>query len=267
MSHRLSEEDEREMLERISTTDRARAFRKSIYDRLPLDDADGVLSVGCGPGFETAALVKRVGGTGAVHGLDLNPAVLAAARERCGRACEFVRADATALPLRHGAYDLAVAVQMLQFLDDPAAALSELCRVVRPGGHVAVTTGTESGVMHTPTDLLERAREVSREAAGGRGPGTRLSSLLPAAGLVVEDVLPRAEIRTEIDDQVERGIEVRRGILERSGEFDDDEVDAWERELRALDDDGQFLSCGTKLLYVARKPETATTGPCPRERR
>lgn len=254
--HELSDEGEREMLERISTTERATAFREFVCETVPLAPGDRVLSVGCGPGFETAALAERVGDDGVVHGLDMNPAVLAAARERCpGREFAFVRGDATALPVRDGAYDLAIAVQMLQFLDDPAAALSELSRVVRPGGRVAVTTGTGSGVMHTPTELLERAREVSREAAGSRGPGTRLSSLLPEAGLVVEDVVPRAEIRTAIDDQVERGIEVRRGILERSGEFDDDEVETWERQLRDLDDDGRFLSCGTKLLYVARKPE------------
>ena len=90
---------------------------------------------------------------------------------------------------------------------------------------------------------------------------------MPETGFVVEDVVPRAAVRTGIDDQVERGIEVQRGFLEASEAFDDAAVEAWERDLRELDAAGEFLSCSTAFLYVGRKPETATTGPCPRERR
>ena len=271
MAHDLSEEREADMLEDISTTARATALREFVCEETPIRPDDAVLSVGCGPGFEPAALAERVGEAGRVHGVDANGAVLARARERCADSPEvtFQRGDVTALPVTDGAFDLAVAKQVLQFVDDIERALAELHRVVGPGGRVAVVAGDRrTGVIHaSDPERARRANEIYRAARGDRHLGTRLRSLLPEAGFVVEDVVPRAAVRTGIDDQVERGIEVQRGFLEASEAFDDAAVEAWERDLRELDAAGEFLSCSTAFLYIGRKPETATTGPCPRERR
>jgi SAM-dependent methyltransferase len=62
----------------------------------------------------------------------------AAARAReAGVALPLVRGDALALPLRDGALDGATGHSLLYLLPDPAAALAELLRAVRPGGRVA----------------------------------------------------------------------------------------------------------------------------------
>jgi SAM-dependent methyltransferase len=57
---------------------------------------------------------------------------------RAGVALPLVRADALALPARAGAFDGATAHSVLYLLPDPAAALREVARALRPGGAIAV---------------------------------------------------------------------------------------------------------------------------------
>ncbi len=257
-----TEKEERELWEDVLTTEAEENFREFVFEQLDVRSDESVLSVGCGPGFETAALAERIGEDGRITGIDVNEEILAAARERCADSPQvsFDYGDITDLPVEDGSYDLVVAKQVLSEVSDIGAALRELHRVTAPGGRVAVTAGDErSHVKNTPTERMERADEVFRaEMAdaqrGNRQLGTRLASLLPDAGLGAERVVPRAKIQTTINDQVEQGIKAQRAVLESSDAFDESEAEAWERDIRQLDDDGRFVSCGTAFLYIARKP-------------
>jgi ubiquinone/menaquinone biosynthesis C-methylase UbiE len=246
------------MLERILSTETATKFRNFVCEELPLQLSDAVLSVGCGPGFETAVLAQQVGDTGRVTGVDVNGDVLTEARDRCGAfpQVSFMHGDVTDLPVADDSYDVAVAKQMLQFVDDVDAALDELRRVLKPAGAVAVVeVARDSHVLHaSDPERMRRANDVYRAARGDRSFGTQLVSLLPDAGFTVEDVVSRARVQREITDQIERGIDVQRGFLAASDAFDDAEIDAWEQDLRDLDEAGEFLSCATTLLYVGRAP-------------
>lgn len=254
----LSDEEERDLWERILTSRTEEEFRDFVIDQLAIRPDEAVLSVGCGPGFETAALAQHVTAEGSITGIDLNEEVLAAARDRCGDLSQvsFEQGDITDLPVADESYDLAIAKQVLSEVSDVESALDELRRVLERDGRVAVTAGDRrTHVKHTPTDRMQRADETYRSEMAGRQLGTRLVGLLPEAGFRVEDIVPRAKIQTGIDDQVERGIEVQRRFLEASDAFDDAEIEDWEQELRDLDEADQFLSCGTAFLYIARKTE------------
>ena len=257
--HRLPDEAETEMLEQILTTATAERFRNFVCETVSPGSGESVLSVGCGPGFETAVLAQLVGERGRVTGVDVNEDVLDTARNRCGDLPQssFAHGDVTALPVQDEQYDFAIAKQVLQFVDDADGALDELYRVLEPGGRVAVVeVARDTHVVHSSDpERTRRANEVYRAERGDRHLGTRLRSSLPEAGFAVEEVLAQARTHTEIDDQVERGIDVQRGFLESSDEFAESEVDAWERDLRDLDAAGQFLSCATTFLYVCRKPD------------
>jgi ubiquinone/menaquinone biosynthesis C-methylase UbiE len=258
MTERTSADGERDRWERLLSTGAEAEFREFVLDHLDLDDEDTILSVGCGPGFETAALAERVGEDGHVIGVDVNEGVLTAAGDRCAAypQVSFGQGDITNLPVADASVDYAIAKQVFYAVSDVESALAELVRVVRPGGRVAVTaTERRTHTKHTPTHRMETADELYRSEMGDRGLGTRLVALLPEAGFTVADVVPRAKIKTEIDDQVEQGIDVQRGLLEASDSFDDAAVEAWERDVRELDEAGRFLSCTTSFLYLARKPE------------
>ncbi len=77
-----------------------------------------------------------------VIGVDQNPAMLARGRRQVVDAgltdrIELVQGEAEALPLEDDSVDALVHTYLLRYVDDPAAVLRELARVVRPGGSIA----------------------------------------------------------------------------------------------------------------------------------
>ena len=93
-----------------------------------------LLEVGCAAGSVLDRLATLVP-SGRVIGVEPDPELAAAARARVPRA-EILPGTAEDLPLADDAVDLAVVRLVLQHVPDPLAALRELVRVVRPGGHV-----------------------------------------------------------------------------------------------------------------------------------
>jgi arsenite methyltransferase len=101
------------------------------------------LDVGCGPGNVTASLARAAGPDALALGLDISEAMLArAVRAEAGPQVGFLRADAQRLPLRNETVDAVVSIAALQLVPDPAAALAEMARVLRPGGRLAVMVPT-----------------------------------------------------------------------------------------------------------------------------
>ncbi|HEX5309465.1 MAG TPA: class I SAM-dependent methyltransferase [Solirubrobacteraceae bacterium] len=102
---------------------------------------DRVLDVATGTGLVAQALVRRYGCH--VVGLDQSPQMLARARERIasdpwlGERVTLVQGEAERLPFADGEFDHLTFTYLLRYVEDPAATLGELARVVRPGGRIA----------------------------------------------------------------------------------------------------------------------------------
>jgi ubiquinone/menaquinone biosynthesis C-methylase UbiE len=115
-----------------------------------------VLDVACGTGVVARAAAERVGTQGSVTGVDLAPDMLevAAATPAHGAPIEWRQADATALPLPDGSYDVALCQMGLMFVSDRSAAVAELYRVLDVGGRVAIST---PGRIQAPVAAIEQA--------------------------------------------------------------------------------------------------------------
>lgn len=118
----------------------------ALADRAEVGPDSRVLDVGTGTGFIAAGLAPRARH---VIGVDSSPAMLAVA---AGNAAALGLGNVTlleggldALPLADHSVDAAVANMVLHHAPDPAAMLTEMARVVRPGGVVAVTDEVEHG--------------------------------------------------------------------------------------------------------------------------
>jgi 2-polyprenyl-6-hydroxyphenyl methylase / 3-demethylubiquinone-9 3-methyltransferase len=102
---------------------------------IPPAPSDGglLLDVACGGGLLAQAVPA-----GYRHiGVDL----VASALERAAQhGVQPLRADATALPFADGVFDVVVAGEILEHLDDLETAVAEICRVTRPGGWVVIDT-------------------------------------------------------------------------------------------------------------------------------
>jgi ubiquinone/menaquinone biosynthesis C-methylase UbiE len=99
-----------------------------------------VLDIACGTGIVARRVAPHVGAGGVVVGLDINPGMLAVARAASAQsrpAIEWREGDAAALPFADTSFDVVFCQQALQFFPDPCAVLSEMRRVLAPGGRLA----------------------------------------------------------------------------------------------------------------------------------
>ncbi len=102
-----------------------------------LSPGERVLDVGCGTGSLTAAIADAVS-VQSVDGIDLAEPYLAKARATCtDPRIQFHKGDAASLPFTDGSFDRVLSQLVLHFVPDAEAAISEMTRVVRPGGVVA----------------------------------------------------------------------------------------------------------------------------------
>jgi len=129
-------------------------WRRFLVSRLPRDGGH-VLDVATGTGLVAKELLAR---GFVVTGLDQSPDMLARARQRFGPRVELVESSAESLPFDDASFDHLTVTYLLRYVDDPAATLKELARVVRPGGVVAsLEFGVPSGLARSAWELYVRA--------------------------------------------------------------------------------------------------------------
>jgi demethylmenaquinone methyltransferase/2-methoxy-6-polyprenyl-1,4-benzoquinol methylase len=128
-------------------------WRSFLVSRLPRDGGH-VLDVATGTGLVAEALL---GAGFRVTGLDQSPGMLAVARERLGLAAKLVEARAESVPFADRAFDHLTVTYLLRYVDEPAAVLAELARVVRPGGTIAsLEFGVPGGAWRPAWELYVR---------------------------------------------------------------------------------------------------------------
>jgi len=120
-------------------------WRRALVEAIDARATDRVLDVATGTGMVAQALHARSGC--AVVGIDQSAEMLRVARARDGVFETIVEGRAEQLPFADAAFDHLAFTYLLRYVDDPAATMRELARVVKPGGVVAmVEFGLPGGV-------------------------------------------------------------------------------------------------------------------------
>ena len=164
-----------------------------------------VLDIGCADG----ALVRAFAAQGATAvGVDPDPAMLAAARERAAEAhslATFVDGRAESLPFPDASFDAVTAMTVLCFVPDAQGAMREMARVLRPGGRLVLgELGRWSfwaaerrlrGWLGSPTWKAARFRDAGElrrlaEAAGLKVTAMRGAIFYPPVGWVARIMTP-----------------------------------------------------------------------------
>jgi ubiquinone/menaquinone biosynthesis C-methylase UbiE len=148
-----------------------------------------VVDYGCGPGGLAVELARRVAPTGRVHGVDLNAAFLERAAARARREgveslITWHRCDGEKLPLDSALADRLVCKNVMEYVPDVAATLSEFRRVLKSGGLCHVID-SDWGLLAVEPLGAERMAELFAAAAPAyRTPhiGRKLHGALRAAG-------------------------------------------------------------------------------------
>ena len=171
---------------------------RSLVERFPVP-AGGrprqVLDLGCGPGGSTLTFA-RAAPADHVVGLDAAAAMVSRARrhDRHG-SCSWLIGDASHLPLGAGSFDVAVGNSFLYLVLDRPRVLTEIARVLRPGGRLLLLEPRRQGAV---ADVRSLARQLVTAgprltfllsgwrlwaAASGAFEGPDLERLLADAGL------------------------------------------------------------------------------------
>jgi SAM-dependent methyltransferase len=167
----------RDYTNQARTYDETRAASPSVVGPLreALSGAPGRRLVDIGGGTGNYARALRDDGWNPVV-VDREPAMLTRA---AAKGLETVQADAQQLPLPDAEFDAVMLVSMLHHVEDPAAALAEAQRVLRPGGHLALMVFTREDTEDSwLSDYFPSTRAWMLETHSTRA---ELLALLPGA--------------------------------------------------------------------------------------
>lgn len=219
-----------------------------------------VLDVGCGVGFDLARL--EAAGLAAI-GVDPSAVMLARAETTSipppagaggptpttpHRPRRLVQADGAHLPFADASLDGCRIERVLQHVEDPAAVVAEVRRVLRPGGFLAVFEPDHTSFrVHSDAgdDFLWKAMRARHKAIGAE-----LPDLLEAHGFTIDDVVTESSRGFAFDRlPVDAEAVVRRAVID--GKADDAAAWDWLAEQRARTAAGTFRASWTKVLVVA----------------
>lgn len=142
---------------------RERALRKDVLRLAGLSPGESVLDVGCGTGTLAILAKMEVGPAGVVHGIDASPEMIARARKKARKQrvdVTFENELAEALPFSDARFDVVTSTIMLHHLPRKVRlqALSEIRRVLKPGGRVIIVDFQDSGKRHGMIQHFRRHR-------------------------------------------------------------------------------------------------------------
>lgn len=121
-------------------------YLKALWTLMPFVEVTkqpAVLDVGCGTGINLLEIARALGPCRSLVGVDLSPGMLEIARRKAAAAgleATFSVGDAESLELPDASFDLVVCNSVYHWFPDRARAISELARVLRPGGQLLLAT-------------------------------------------------------------------------------------------------------------------------------
>ena len=230
-------------------------------DAMEIDRASAVIDLGCGTGVAARAIARRAGFSGSVLGIDLSPALVDAAsrlalEEGLGDRVTFAAGDSRHLNLADNGFDAAVAHTLLSHVDSPRTVLSEMTRLVRPGGLIAVFDGDYRSITFGNADS-DKGKVDDEAVVNGvvTSPAVmrQMPLLLRQAGLERVAVLPYVLAEVGQADYWASAIDTFERLLPGSGAMTAEYAARWAADLRGTMAQGTFFGACNFYAYIARK--------------
>ena len=233
--------------------------RLKTIEAMALRAGERVLDAGCGTGLLTELIASQVGDSGHVSGLDYSQDMLDFAAPRCEPLgnVDLHQGSVTQLDFADDTFDVASCVQTLLYVDDVEVAISELHRVLKPRGRVAILeTDWRGVVMNSPDHKLTRQiLDAWDDTVSSPNLPTRLIPMLHKAGFSGIRAQAIPVLNASYNENSFGGSmlkymaknAVKHEILDR------DEADEWLQGIVDLADQHAFFFCVNRFLFTAIK--------------
>ena len=230
--------------------------RNLVQKALDPRKGESLLDVGCGPGFYLEELAPAVEPGGRLAGVDSSEQMVELARRRCAGIpnVQLEVASAGGLPFADATFDAAISVQVLEFVAELDAALSELHRVLRPGGRL-VAWDVDWTAAAWNTDQPDRHARVLRAWEGHLShpalPRT-LAFRLRAAGFAEVVVEGHAFASADFSEEA-YGVALIPAISRYAADAGGlgAEAQEWADELKRLGEAGRFFTSVPQYCFTA----------------
>lgn len=234
------------------------SVKTELDEMLKVSTGSHVLDVGCGTGDDVRAIAGRVGPTGRVVGLDSSEELVAQARPAAAGAApvEFLHGRADAMPFADDTFDAARAERVIEHVPDPAAAVAEMLRVVKPGGQLLITD-PDHGLWAPDLADRELTRTIMNwwsDHVPNPWVARRLRGLFAAAGAVDITVRLQPVVLTSLAAaDALTWIGKAAAVAGAQQVVDPDAARAWGEEITRRDAEGSFLMFGTFVVVSGFK--------------
>lgn len=241
----------------VTAAEAWRGYKAQSFGLLELSEGDYVLDVGCGTGDDARELARLVKGV-SVLGLDASETQISEALRRMlgmPRPVDFRIGDAHRLDFEDETFDACRADKVFHHLDDPRKALTELIRVARPGGRIAVTDADyETLIVDLPDRVLtRRILNAFCDSLPCGWVGRQLPALFRESGLASVRVFPYTAMVTTYDEEVLR-LREKAEAAGAAGVISAAAAARWVASLEAAQRAGRFFCALAVFTVAGRKP-------------
>ena len=233
--------------------------RMRTLEALQLKAGEFVLDIGCGSGLLAYDMATLVGEGGRVTGIDNSQDMLTLAERRCADLpqVQLKQSKAEKLPEGDTSFDAVTCVQVLLYLSDVPTALSEMYRVLKPGGRIAIIeTDWRGTVLNSFDDSLTRKMLAAwDDAVTSPNLPVRLGPLIRAQGFsaasvdafpIVNTSCTPGNFSNEMFEQFAR-------YAREQGAVSAGESEEWLDDLQHKGAEGSYFFCVNRFIFTAVK--------------
>jgi len=260
----LDEDDQTRLIDRLESRAEVPVF-SSLFDkyasRLNLLQSAQVLEVGCGTGKILRLLASNDNFTGKAFGIDQSPSFIKAAndfalKENVSDKISFQVGDVHCIDFSDKLFDLVIAHTLISHVTEPIKILSEMARVVRPGGTVVIFDGDYASLTYAyPDHGFGQKMDTALANATFNNPRIMrdLPRLLPEHKLSLLDAWGDAVVEIGDGSYFKSFAETYAPYVKRAGLMPSQAIDIWLSEQKQAMINGTFFAACNYYTYLAKR--------------
>lgn len=258
MAQQFYNQDMARQQEKLAATPDMAAQRGALLEMLDLSEGQHVLDVGSGNGILVREILGIVGPSGRACGIDSSKPMIEIATAICPNG-RFFQANATDLPFEDRSFDVVTASQLLCFVAEVDKALSEMFRVLKPGGYLVILDSDWGSLVWNTYNLslMDRTIELlTGPYADAHVPWT-LSRRLTEAGFQITARRAFAIVNWDPtpDTYAHQTAGFVEAMMEASDAFTKDDWTTWIADQQAIVQARVYMFSLNRYLFGAEKPQ------------